>query len=452
VKTLLHWKNRLGQARKLECSHMQLIGRDHEGAFISGPGRIDFDDSTGIRFFIYGSTADSAAAFRKMNSTRDRPYEALEQFRLLATDYEGNEWNGGYTAVDFFVDHKHGWPLSGELRSIVTKVSGPWVAEKSGVELLFMPPFQLPMNEWAMTRTTLGEEELVMSRQPGRQVIEVLGTKVVFANDTSDDALWITAETSDQLRHPHLEWQLSEPLRILLGSAVYPKLISRNFGDGSAFVNLVHAPRLVKPSAFGLMQSIGTGHDHVQFWKFYANILQMVATDKGNSGLDAHPVTRLYDELWQAQKGSRWGIVLTLASTVEALAKSLMSDEDKRSEFPESDLDGMKEHLQSWKGDSSLRERMISSLGFLRNRSTVAFLRGLVAANSLDSTQLKTWQRVRNSVMHGELVEPWATEEGDRHLQELVALVHGLTKMRIANGSISSGASSSTTSLEGDGG
>jgi hypothetical protein len=34
--------------------------------------------------------------------------------------------------------------------------------------------------------------------------------------------------------------------------------------------------------------------------------------------------------------------------------------------------------------------------------------------------------------MHGELVEPWSTEEGNRHTRELIILVHELTKTRIA--------------------
>ena len=330
---------------------MRLVGRDLEGTVFSGPGRIETDGSSSIRFSMYGSATDGGAAWRKMISARDNPYDALEQFRLFATDYEGNEWAGGFTAVDFFTDHKHGWPLAGELQGLSTKVTGPWVAQNSSVELLFLPPFHLPMNEWMATTTKLGEEEIGGSRGPGRQVIDVLGTQVVFANDLSGDGLWLTADTSDQLRHPEVERWLSEPLRILMGAVIYPRLTARNFGDGSAFVTLLPAPRQVSPSPFGLMQPVGLDRAHDErFWQLYADILLMVAAGD-DMDMQSHEVTRLYEELWQAQRGSRWSSLLTLASTVEALAKSLMSERDKRSEFSDDALAAMEKHLRAWDGD-----------------------------------------------------------------------------------------------------
>jgi len=413
---------------------MRLVGRDFEGTIFSGPGRIETDGSSSIRFSMYGSAADGGAAWRKMISARENPYEALEQFRLFATDYEGNEWVGGYTAVDFFTDHKHGWPLAGELQGLSTKVTGPWVATNSGVELLFLPPFHLPMNEWMMTTTTLGEKELGGSRGPGRQAIDVLGTRVVFANDLSGDGLWLTADTSDQLRHPGAERWLSEPLRILMGAIIYPRLTARNFGDGSAFVTLLPAPRQVTPSPFGLLQPVGLDRAHDErFWQLYADILSMVAAGDGMD-MQSHEVTRLYEELWQAQRGSRWGILLTLASTVEALAKSLRGKQDKRSEFSDGALSAMEKHLNTWNGDDALRKRMLSNLNLVKQRSVLAFLRDMAKAGKIDPAHVSTWQKLRNSVMHGEMAAPWSTAEGDQHMHELIALVHDLTKARIAKG------------------
>lgn len=434
MQTLSHWKRLFDKACTLECSDLRLVGRDFEGTFFSGPGRIEIDGSSSIRFSMYGSAADGGAAWCKMISARENPYEALEQFRLFATDYEGNEWAGGYTAIDFFTDHKYGWPLAGELQGLSTKVSGPWVAQNSSVELLFLPPFHLPMNEWMMTTTTLGEEELGGSRGPGRQVIDVLGTRVVFANDLSGDGLWLTADTSDQLRHPEAESWLSEPLRILMGAIIYPRLTARNFGDGSAFVTLLPAPRQVTPSPFGLMQPVGLDRTHDErFWQLYADILSMIAAGDG-MGMQGHEVTRLYEELCQAQRGSRWSILLTLASTVEALAKSLMSEGDRRSEFSDDTLKAMEKHLRAWGGDAALRGRMLSNLGFVKQRSPLAFLRTLGKGGTVNPAHVDTWQKLRNSVMHGEMAGPWSTAEGDQHMQELIALVHDLTKARIARG------------------
>ena len=126
--------------------------------------------------------------------------------------------------------------------------------------------------------------------------------------------------------------------------------------------------------------------------------------------------------------------MLTLASTVEALAKSLMSESDKRSEFSDDALGAMEKHLRAWDGNAELRGRMLSNLGFVKQRSPLAFLRALARTGTVDPAHVDTWQKLRNSVMHGEMAAPWSTEEGDRHMQELITLVHGLTKARIAKG------------------
>lgn len=437
MRTLEHWTHLIGwEPKVIECQKMRLVGRDFEADVFFGPGRIEIDGGQGIKFMTYGNAADESAAFRKMRAALDNPYDHLEQLRLFATDYEGNEWAGGYTFIDpSSFDHKQGWLLSGDLRGLSTRVSGPWVAENESIELLFDPSFDLPLAEWSATTTTLGGEEIGWSRQPYRQVIEVLDTKVIFEQDFAKRGLWLTAQTSEQLMHPFAERWLSQPLRILLGALIYPRLTARNFGEGSAFVTLLPAPRKVRPSAFGLMQPIGldVGHD-AEFWRLYANILVMIVAERmnGSPNMDDHEVTRLYVELAQAQAGSRWVTVLTLASMIEALAKSLMSDEDRRSEFSDKELAAMKEYLSDWGGHKMLSNRMMSSLANVSNRSPLSFLRGLAKNEKIENAHVSTWQRLRNSVMHGELIEPWSTEEGDQHLRELVALVHTLTKLRIA--------------------
>jgi hypothetical protein len=173
------------------------------------------------------------------------------------------------------------------------------------------------------------------------------------------------------------------------------------------------------------------------FWRLYVDILNMIArtaAEEGGDDLRYHEVTRLYEELIQTQKSSRWIISMTLASTIEALAKSIATEADRRAEFASEALESMTTHLRSWKGDERLRGRMLNNLARAGERSVLAFMNSLARSGALDSAQVETWRQVRNAVMHGELSEPWSTEEGDRHVQELIALAHALTRLRIAKG------------------
>ena len=64
----------------------------------------------------------------------------------------------------------------------------------------------------------------------------------------------------------------------------------------------------------------------------------------------------------------------------------------------------------------------------------VAFMRQLGKAGTLEAAHVQTWYEIRNSVMHGNLVEPWSSEEGDARLHQMLDLLHALTRARIAAG------------------
>ncbi|MBN2974367.1 hypothetical protein JW805_20440 [Roseomonas aeriglobus] len=81
---------------------------------------------------------------------------------------------GGYTQVDFFADHNNGWPLSGEIDALHALAKGYWVSKRSNVELLLVPPIDLPMSEPLTTTAFIGERRILASRGPGQHVIEVL--------------------------------------------------------------------------------------------------------------------------------------------------------------------------------------------------------------------------------------------------------------------------------------
>ncbi|MDP9421376.1 MAG: hypothetical protein M3Q19_00830 [Pseudomonadota bacterium] len=435
IRTLQHWRSRLQGPRTIECREIKLWGRDAEGAIISGPGRIQVISETDIRFWVYGTAENDGHAFAKITEAQRNPYDHMAQFRVFATDYEGLEWTGGYTQVRFFADTTHAWPLTGELDALTVVAIGHWVAKESSVELLLIPPIELPLGEWSETVTRLKNEVVSYSRRPGCQVVKALGTKILFEMDTAGDALWITAKTSEKFTHPQAENWLTEPLRILFGALIYPRLMARNFGDGRSFVTLRPAPAVKRPSPMGLLPPFPLPpNDRDQFWKLYAAILTMIvkSPESERPFLQGHQVTRLYQELAQAERGSRWVILLTLASTAEALAKSIMRASDRKSEFPKKVLDSMQAHIEAWQTDSGLRDRMLSNLANVRSRSVLAFMRKLAERSVVDLAHVATWRRLRNSVMHGELVEPWSTEEGDQHLQEMIELVHSLTRARIA--------------------
>ncbi len=60
-------------------------------------------------------------------------------------------------------------------------------------------------------------------------------------------------------------------------------------------------------------------------------------------------LTRYYDELAEAQLGSRWVLTLTLAGAAEALANELMTEDDRRPEFSDELLASMKKQIEAFR-------------------------------------------------------------------------------------------------------
>ena len=408
-----------------------LTGRDHEPPVFVGPGQIEIKTSTAADFKVFALPPHGEAAIEKILRAHANPYEIIDQFRLFATDYEGTEWACGWIAPRVENLSAAGALLSGRIASLVTHVSAPWVSTQSGAELIFQPGFHLPMESPVLTVHSVQNEEIQRSWKMGKHTLKLLGSEIEFFQEPTDDTLWITANTSIELPHLYLENWLSEPLRILLGQLIYPRLVARNFGDGSAQVWVRPSPRPFHNASIASLFTSEIAPTPGRFWELYAALLTMISkakNDRGQANFEANPITRFYEEIIQASQGSRWVLCMTLASVSEGLAKSLMTPQDRISDFTEAEIQSIKKTIQAWNGNDDLKARVLNSIAYLGDRSTGKFIGDLVNRGVLEPQNEAAWKAVRHKVMHGNLVSPWATKEEDEHIIALAELVHRLTR------------------------
>jgi hypothetical protein len=433
MKTLDVWKSRLTAVPStIECPKMRLLrGRDHEPPTFAGSGHIDIKSPRAIDFTIFAEAVDGSDAFRKLVRAHENPYEILDQFRLFATDYEGNEWACGWTRPKPKGTPRIGFPLTGSLESLVTQASGALVSTESSVELVFQPKIMLPTDKSMLSISLIDEVEIQRTWAPGEHSVRVLDSEIKFFYPPSDDSLWVTAKTSDKLPHPYAENWIGEPLRVLLGQLVYPRLVARNFGNGTAQVWLKSSPGHFSNSAIASLVEGNPWKAGSEFWDLYGKLLTMIAEARdgqGHPNFEPHEITRYYHELIQATQGSRWVLCMTLAGAAEGLARMLMPPDERKSDFGENDLESLKRTIQTWEGSEQLRSRVLSWFGFLQEKSVGSYLGTLVKRGVLKAESERAWKAVRNAVMHGELVSPWGTEKEDERLRSLAELVHSLTR------------------------
>ncbi len=435
MRTLDHWKTRFGAVPvTLDCPHMRLntcLG-NAPPAFV-GPGQINIKSSTAIEFKIFASSPQ-VEAFQRLLRAHSNPYDRLNQFNMFATDYEGVEWACGETLPKVDSVSENDALVTGEVRSLYAAVNSDQVSRESGVELLFQPGFSLPLETSMLTVHSIGTEEIQRTYQMAKHTLTLMGATIEFFRESSGDALWITANASEEMPHLCLENWLSEPFRILFGQLIYPRLVARNLGNGSAHVSLRPSPpMLLKAStSIGSLLSSENAVTTARFWELYKALLTMIATARNEQGFpdfESHRVTRFYEEIIQASQGSRWVWCLTLAGVAEGIAKLLMKPDERTTGYDEVEIEGLKRVIEAWKeGDKDLKQRVLGYVAHLNDKTIGKFLHELVERNLLDSQHEAAWKDMRNKVMHGNLVTPWSTEDEDAKVIALAELVHNLTR------------------------
>lgn len=110
----------------------------------------------------------------------------------------------------------------------------------------------------------------------------------------------------------------------------------------------------------------------------------------------------------------------------------LMRPEERRLDFPEADIKSMRDRIETWEGNPELTKRVFTLLAPLGERGIASYFRDLVKRGVLLKRNTQAWSDVRNAVMHGSLVSPWATEAEDERILALADLVHRLTRELIS--------------------
>ncbi|MFT4257641.1 MAG: hypothetical protein QM599_11905 [Pseudoxanthomonas sp.] len=435
VRTLSRWVDRLLDGRVvIECPHMEIIGRDHEPPVFTGPGHIVVEADTRMHFVMHGTPRDEQDAWMKYLAAKNHPGDIHQQFRMNAIGYDGVEWSGGWTTLWSETMAANVWRLSGPIHALQTDMQGYGVAEASSVELAYDRKLRLPLPMNMVKSVQRGDKEVLWSRSAGTKTLDVLGTQIEFFQSAEREHVWAVANTSAALSHPYLENWLSEPLNLLLGEVVAPRLKCRNFGNGKAMITLRQNSGFTADNLAACILRADPLIAGDKFWRMYTNILVVVAHARDASGhpnFEAHPLTQYYWEIIQASKGTNWVLCMTLASTIEGIAKHMFSEVERKSDWSDADVESLKNAIKAWEGNNDLRSVVLNNAAFQKTKGIARSLKSLVSDGGITQEQVDAWQSLRNSSMHGEMVMPWADEEQAARIHSLVELTHRLSETYI---------------------
>jgi hypothetical protein len=307
------------------------------------------------------------------------------------------------------------------------------VVPQASTELLFPLRIGDPM--------TISMARFVRTGHPGAKAVreyevKALGTNIRFAFEADSSTLLVTAAHSRDLPIPYAENWLAEPLRILFGQLIFPRLVARNFGHGRATVWVRRSPGLIRTAGWAsLLGSDSLVREDEGFWTLYGQLLELVARardDNGEPNFEQHKVTRLYEEIAQASRGSRWVWALTFASSIEAVVQMMIPKGITPTEADLDAIEAVAKHVGKYvpKGPAEARVKGIAINAIRRTGkvSTFRAMRELQAKEVILNAQVAAWDKIRNAVAHGSLLSPYSNKEEDEQLMALASMMRALTR------------------------
>jgi hypothetical protein len=385
--TLDRWRSLLATPRTLAFPRLELIGRDHSPPIVVGAGEVRMASPSSFEFTLVGMPDHPGYALTELNRLRENLYDGLARPRLIGVDADGIEWNGGYIIPQVSI-HGNTWTFGGKLDDgPFTTDRGVTVSREAGTELIYLLRVSDPM-AGAMVRYV--RTEAAGGKFCREYAMEILGSRVRFAYEA--DTLLVTASHSPDLCAPYAENWLGEPLRIMFGQLIFPRLVARNFGDGRASVRVGRCPAVIPGARWAALWEGDDLCDTDMFWSRYRQLLCLIARARDKDGqrnFEAHKITRLYHEIIQASQGTRSVWAMSFATSVEAIVKMLFG----------------KDRVAM---DHALRE--LQGAGIISERQRLA------------------WRKIRHPTAHGELLSPYSNEEEGTALLDTTELMHSLTR------------------------
>jgi len=432
VLTLDGWRAFATGEKKILFPHLELMGGDHHPPVVVGTGEIEMEGLNGFTFQLNGQPKDVGYALATCNRYRETPYEPLARLRLFGTDANGVSWSGGWTTPSVHTSDGN-WRFAGDLEALATDVEGETVSRRAGTELIFPLRVGDPMTI-SMARFV---RSFPLTANPVREYrLRVLGSDILFKYEQDHSTLLVTAESSASLSAPYAEGWLVEPLRILFGQLIYPRLVARNFGDGRAAVWIRRSPPTLESARWAsLIEGEKRIKSNEEFWELYRNLLEMVAgarDKKGDPHFEQNKITRIYEEIVLASRGSRWIWALSFASSIEAITRMIMPRDSKPAEAELAAIDALDRYIDRYETANETEDRVkgiaLNAVRRARTVSTIQALRGLQTQGVISKGELSAWDDIRNSVAHGSLLSPYSDEVEDGKILELSSLMRTLTR------------------------
>jgi len=425
---LSRWGDLARAPQTISFPRMKLLAGDWEPPVVEGSGEIQFSSPDRFEYTLSGLPNDPAYTLNQLKRQRDGSYDGLKRFRLVATAADGTEFAAGWTIPNVEIGQST-WNFTGDCDGLITDDTSVPASPSGATEVQFIIPSQHRASQFLAHFVTTPREGGGVEPHCD---LDLGNAALRFHFDTRANLLTIAAPGSDLLPLTLTENWLGEPLRVLFGQLVFPRMVARSFPKGGAMILVGRAPTWYRDSDWTGLWNENDLSGRERFWQLYRDLLLHIAR---TGAFEGHKITKFYEEVIQASRGSRWITALTLASSCEGLTRILSPRGSKRADADEDAAASLIGHIKGWRDPAKpkattdrLKSIATNAIHYAGNTTPKHVLKRLCQAGVVTQFQLDAWEKIRNAVMHGDLVSPYSSEEDDALLLALAALLHALTR------------------------
>jgi len=271
---------------------MRLLGW-HGDVLAIGAGKVLLDRFGDFDFEFEGHTTDRKEFCEFVSYHKQNPYDGLARLRLVVVDTNGEEIHCGYTSPDnMSLGEGTDLKCSGRVEGL--HLDAPAFAEV-GTEVLFFVPEQHWLSHVIALSFPPPDENGLSSHS-----LELLGSSLEFEYERQTRSLTISVSGGDGFPQTYTERWLSEPLRMMVGQLMFPRVYVRANPDRA--IVMVSQNRIWHREGDGycLLDPALSFEERTQFFDMYAELLAFVATardDAGKPNFERHALTTFYEEL-----------------------------------------------------------------------------------------------------------------------------------------------------------
>jgi hypothetical protein len=379
----------------LICPEMELrVCPGYHEVALKGTGAIRADDLARLYFRVVAPFHGPIHDVLQPSKAPGEVYSAGNHVMLRAIDENGRDWRSNWMIVNL---HNRipspNWCIQKRLTSLFHSGTRKG-SSHSSVRMLIPDCPELPFDMATHSRKTVGDREISWSSSVDNHVHLIGEAEVTFRHE-EDRWLSIVA-TQPSAFLPAWPGLLCQALGFVTVQTLTPAVITRGF-NGREDLELFSGPFWRFASVMpGPVPFNGSGGAK-DFWRLVELFFRYIERIEDK---------RLIDEVEGIRRGARGSFqtaCLTLGVGIESIAKILLKDESPPTVRAKT-IQELRNHIDLWLGDASLKERAKGALARLSEISAADLMYAWANRTGTPCELVDGWKKLRHPKAHGKPV------------------------------------------------